>query len=729
MRRFLLALAFALFGFSAVHAEVDDLKSPEKPAAPSALTQEQFDTLVKSVTDAVTKSLQSQNAKPGAASALATHDDERNSVVRHLAAMVERAPAIVAALPAMLTALERLPVRLDRSAMGGLGFPGFMAALIAALAAAWAAEMLVRAVTAPISRRIAAKIPQPGGLKSLVALTLVDGLRIAAVAAVVHLVMAIWFAASSFQATVMALALECWLRWRIFTFFTDITLRPSLPDARIAPISDGAAQKLASWIILTTAVVSLTRFFAGLFSAPAVLAAALMLNTIVVTAVYILFLTALRGPLSEWFAGLVQSEKRGAGLKRALARNWLALAIPLLLFLAATRFFGALTANVALPAASATTLSVILGFIVFETLMVYIARRPVDPNGTAGQIRPFALRAAQVIAILSAILFISHVWAVSGLSLIEAEEWHQFVDSWRTIGLILLSAFFAWEAVRFIGARYGAHTVDALSNEDSVSAPAGATRLQTLMPPFRVAMAAAIIITTLLMVLSSLGINTTPLIAGASVFGLAISFGSQTLVKDIVSGIFFLADDAFRVGEYIDCKSVKGTVEGFTLRSIKLRHQNGQIHTIPFGQLGQITNFSRDWSTVKFNLRFARDTDVDALRKATKKLGQELAQDPELKDQFIAPLKLQGVADIDDTALIMRFKFTVKPINPAFIQRVAVKRMLVDFPAQGLKFASQPGIILQTPYPFDVTQPITSAERPQTEQEATEKAALAVKNG
>jgi small-conductance mechanosensitive channel len=233
------------------------------------------------------------------------------------------------------------------------------------------------------------------------------------------------------------------------------------------------------------------------------------------------------------------------------------------------------------------------------------------------------------------------------------------------------------------------------------------------MPPFRVAMAVGIIVTSLLMVLSSLGINTTPLIAGASVIGLAISFGSQTLVKDIVSGIFFLADDAFRVGEYIDCKSVKGTVEGFTLRSLKLRHQNGQIHTIPFGQLGQITNFSRDWSTVKFNLRFARDIDVDTLRKATKKLGQELVEDPELKDQFIAPLKLQGVADIEDNAIIMRFKFTVKPVNPTFIQRLAIKRMLLEFPALGLKFASAPNLVLQAPQlpePLQVSSAIDSTQ-------------------
>jgi hypothetical protein len=91
-------------------------------------------------------------------------------------------------------------------------------------------------------------------------------------------------------------------------------------------------------------------------------------------------------------------------------------------------------------------------------------------------------------------------------------------------------------------------------------------------------------------------------------------------VRDIVSGIFYLADDAFRVGEYIDCGSAKETVAGFIRRSMRLRHQNGQVQTIPFGQLGQITNFSRDWTTQKFNLRLAR-YGSRKLRKTTKKSG------------------------------------------------------------------------------------------------------------
>jgi small-conductance mechanosensitive channel len=203
----------------------------------------------------------------------------------------------------------------------------------------------------------------------------------------------------------------------------------------------------------------------------------------------------------------------------------------------------------------------------------------------------------------------------------------------------------------------------------------------------RVAMAVIIVVLTVLIVLSELGVNIAPLIAGASVVGLAISFGSQTLVRDVVSGIFFLADDAFRVGEYVDVGKAKGTVEGFTLRSIRLRHQNGQVHTIPFGQLGQITNHSRDWTTVKFNLRFARDTDIEKLRKTVKKIGQEMMADPELKRDLLQPLKMQGVADIADNALVVRFKFTCRPIKPTFIQRQAIKRMFHAFPAAGIEFA------------------------------------------
>jgi small-conductance mechanosensitive channel len=120
-------------------------------------------------------------------------------------------------------------------------------------------------------------------------------------------------------------------------------------------------------------------------------------------------------------------------------------------------------------------------------------------------------------------------------------------------------------------------------------------RLRTLLPIFRNVLFVVLLVIAGLMALSALGVQIGPLLAGAGVVGVAIGFGAQTLVKDIIAGMFFLLDDAFRVGEYIESGSIRGTVEGFSLRSIKLRHHRGYLHTVPFGSLDKITNYSRDW--------------------------------------------------------------------------------------------------------------------------------------
>jgi moderate conductance mechanosensitive channel len=236
-------------------------------------------------------------------------------------------------------------------------------------------------------------------------------------------------------------------------------------------------------------------------------------------------------------------------------------------------------------------------------------------------------------------------------------------------------------------AGFGGNTAD---NPDSGSAPASASRLRTVMPVLRMTAGIAILTLGSLLVLSELGINITPLIAGASVLGLAVSFGSQSLVRDIVSGLFFLAEDSFRVGEYIDGSKVKGTVEGFSIRSIRLRHQNGPLHIVPFGQLTHITNFSRDWTTVKFNLAFAINTDVELLRKTVKKIGLEMMNEPDFAKDLLAPLKMQGLVDIKDASLIVRFKFTALPTNPSVIQRTAIRRMFDTLPKLGIEFARPP---------------------------------------
>ena len=351
------------------------------------------------------------------------------------------------------------------------------------------------------------------------------------------------------------------------------------------------------------------------------------------------------------------------------------------------------------------TLVLVVGVLIFETLMQAFVRRLDSqlkgrtPASDAPKLPDVVARCIRVAVLLGVTVTIAETWVVEVLGLADENEWDQITRSSRTAGVTLFLAYVVWELFKYATDPYmerkSKSAAEAIADGDAASTPA--SRISTMMPLLRAATAVLITIVAVMIALESFGVNITPLIAGASVFGIAISFGSQTLVKDIVSGIFYLSDDAFRVGEYIDCGKAKGTVEGFTLRSIKLRHQNGQVHTIPFGQLGQITNFSRDWITTKFNLRFARDTDIEKLRKAAKKIGADMAEMPAFKADLLAPFKMQGVADIADNAILVRFKFTAKPGNPAAIQREAVKRMFNTFPELGIEFAKEgAAVVLHT---------------------------------
>jgi small-conductance mechanosensitive channel len=191
----------------------------------------------------------------------------------------------------------------------------------------------------------------------------------------------------------------------------------------------------------------------------------------------------------------------------------------------------------------------------------------------------------------------------------------------------------------------------------------------------------------IMLVLSALGVNIGPLLAGAGVVGVAIGFGAQTLVKDVISGVFYLFDDTFRVGEYIQSGNYKGTVESFSLRSVKLWHQRGPLYTVPFGVLGAIQNMSRDWSIEKLKVGVTYDTDLDKVKALIKQIGKQLAQDPEFAPHIIEPLKMQGVEEFGDFAIQISMKMMTRPGEQFVIRRRAYAMIKKAFDANGIEFA------------------------------------------
>lgn len=251
--------------------------------------------------------------------------------------------------------------------------------------------------------------------------------------------------------------------------------------------------------------------------------------------------------------------------------------------------------------------------------------------------------------------------------------------------IILLLADVAWHITRALIDRTLA-AAQATGQADSEDARRRA-RLRTLLPILRNVLFIILLVMAVLMALSSLGVEIGPLVAGAGVVGVAIGFGAQTVVKDIISGMFFLLDDAFRIGEYVQSGSYKGTVESFSLRSVKLRHQRGPLFTVPFGELGAIQNMSRDWVIDKLSIGVTYDTDLDRVKKLVKEIGKELMQDPELAPHILDTLKMQGVEQFGDYAIQIRLKLMTKPGEQFVIRRRAFALIKKAFDVNGIKFA------------------------------------------
>ena len=296
-------------------------------------------------------------------------------------------------------------------------------------------------------------------------------------------------------------------------------------------------------------------------------------------------------------------------------------------------------------------------------------------------------RGLRSLIVVGAIAWLAYVWQIDIGDLASRNTLlTRLVRGVVLAAIVALLADFLWNIVKaIIDTRV--HEVSTLG-EVPLEEDRRRARLRTLLPILRNMLFVVIVVIAGMMGLSSLGVEIGPLIASAGVVGVAIGFGAQTLVKDDISGIFYLLDDAFRVGEYIQSGNYRGVVESFSLRSVKLRHQNGPLFTVPFGVLGAVQNMSRDWAIEKINVGVTYDTDIDKARKIVKKVGQELKADPELAAGILEPLKMQGVQAFGDFAIQLRMKMMTRPGDVQFLaRRRALALIKKAFDANGINFA------------------------------------------
>ncbi|MGE8187879.1 mechanosensitive ion channel family protein [Pseudomonas sp. NPDC086278] len=260
------------------------------------------------------------------------------------------------------------------------------------------------------------------------------------------------------------------------------------------------------------------------------------------------------------------------------------------------------------------------------------------------------------------------VWGMSLITFTEGEGHEVSVKLFSLAGTLI----FAW--LIWILSDTAVHHALTRSRKGLANA-----RAQTMMPLIRNVLFVAIFIVALIVALANMGMNVTPLLAGAGVIGLAIGFGAQSLVADLITGLFIIIEDSLAIDDYVDVGGHLGTVEGLTIRTVRLRDIDGIVHTIPFSEIKSIKNYSREFGYAIFRVAVPYNMDIDEAIKLMREVGQKMRTDPLQRRNIWSPLEIQGVESFESGNAILRARFKTAPIKQWEVSRafnLSLKRHL-----------------------------------------------------
>ncbi|MEM8649113.1 MAG: mechanosensitive ion channel domain-containing protein [Pseudomonadota bacterium] len=405
--------------------------------------------------------------------------------------------------------------------------------------------------------------------------------------------------------------------------------------------------------------------------------------------------------MSALLTGAAPEEITSAEAKFARIYPWLCVVVVLVIWLFAEILVSTGQVELLQGGKHIVTLILITYAPVFDTMIRGLVRHLVPPMSGEGVVAERAyystkrsyIRIGRLVVFSMVVLVIARMWDVDFENLASASLGARFAGRFIEVLFILAIGYLVWEVVtllinRKLAAEQTAEGFDLEQDEPGggEGGGTGVSRLSTVLPMIRFTAQVAIVLMTVLIALGNLGIDITPLLAGAGIVGIAIGFGAQTLVRDVVSGVFFLVDDAFRVGEYIEISDTVGTVEKISLRSLQLRHHNGPIHTIPYGEIPKVTNNSRDWVIMKLKFTVPFGTDVGKIKKLFKQIGADMLE-ADYAEDLIQTFKSQGVYDVDDVGMVIRGKFMAKPGTQWIIRKDVYQRVQRKLEENGIEFA------------------------------------------
>jgi small conductance mechanosensitive channel len=259
----------------------------------------------------------------------------------------------------------------------------------------------------------------------------------------------------------------------------------------------------------------------------------------------------------------------------------------------------------------------------------------------------------------------------------EIIEW--FLSSGIKISLTVILTLVALKVAKRLANRFIALVLKQGEDEEFHK------RTQTLGSIVRYTLIITILIVGMMIILREVGIEIGPLIAAAGVVGLAVGFGAQSLVKDVITGFFIFLEDQIRVGDVVQVAGKTGIVERINMRTTMLRDLAGNAHYVPNGTIDTVTNMTKEYSRYVFEVGVAYREDVDEVIEVMKAVDEELRNDPGYKDDILEPLEVFGLDQFADSALIIKARTTTKPIRQWAIGREFNRRLKKKFDEQNIE--------------------------------------------
>ena len=293
--------------------------------------------------------------------------------------------------------------------------------------------------------------------------------------------------------------------------------------------------------------------------------------------------------------------------------------------------------------------------------------------------RPTLKKAVDIVIFVLALVAVLEGWNAGVISALDSQTQTAVLRSAGTIILVLIVCVVIWELTASAIARV-------LSGTNADGSPREASsRTKTLLPLLRRAVLVALVVFGGLIVLSELGIDIAPLLAGAGVVGLAIGFGSQALVRDVITGLFILVEDTVSVGDVVTAGGHTGVVEDMSIRTIRLRDLEGSVHIIPFGDVTSVINLTKDFSYALLDVGVAYREDTDRVSEVIKEVADEMQADEDWKALFLDPIEILGVNELADSAVIIRCRIKTPPIKQWGVKREMLRRLKKRFDAENIE--------------------------------------------